>query len=252
MVASRKTQGTRQVLPDREAGILSVPLDEPTVLSPEEQLLPGTIIRYVLPLRWSLSFALTDKQWRDLRERHKKQNPGWERCSCPKGCKSNTLDEQWRYDDATHTKAFVGSAYICPGCHWFKSLTWRMETWIKQQSGQLPVASKPPHIIDCLGWTQERVDALRANDLRRHQADSIQLAQLEQQIKVGKATIAPTPIERLPPQELAAIAKPGQIVVAPWKVDVSALSVYGYSAEEIAVFEQRMYQFAAKRMNAEN
>jgi hypothetical protein len=221
--------------------------DESAVLSVEDHAGSGGIITHVLPLRWSLAFALTKKQWRDLKERHKTLHPDWEQCICPKRCKTNTLDENWRYDHETHTKHFAGSAFICAGCHWFKSLTWRMETW-RKQDGLLPALSKPPHIIDCLGWTQERVDALREEDLKQHRSESVKLAQLEQEIKAGNAAVAPSPLARLPAEELAVIARPGQFVVVPWKVDLSALAVYGYSADEIAVFEERMYQLAAKRM----
>jgi hypothetical protein len=250
MGASRKKGGhhAREALRERETGTFPIPLDEPTVLSLQERVHSGTLVQYVLPLQWSLYHALTDKQWQELRESHKELYPDWDRCSCPKHCKTDTLDEHWRYERATHTKVFVDAAFICRGCHWLKSLTWRTDTWIKQQSGRLPVTSKPPHIIDCLGWTQAQVDALRERDLKRHRAESIQLTQLEQQIQVGKAAIAPSPIERLPPQDLAAIAKPGQVVVVPWRVDLSALAGYGYSNSQIAEFEQRMYQLAARQM----
>jgi hypothetical protein len=212
-------------------------------LEPSE---PTTL--YVLPIRWSLYFALTEKQWGDLRARHKKLDPEWEHCGCPKRCKANTFDERWSYDNATHIKTFCDAAFICGGCHWLKSATWRVETWLKQQDGLLPVMSKPPHIIDCLGWTQEQIDALRDRDLKRHQAQTAQRARLDQQVQQGKAAIVPGPPERLPPQDLERLVKPGQIMVVPWRVDLSALVRYGYSQSEIAIFEQRMYQLAAKRM----
>jgi hypothetical protein len=203
---------------------------------------------YVLPLQWSLHFALTKKQWRDLRERHKKLSPEWDHCECPKRCKANTLDERWRYDDATHTKSFLGAAFICPGCHWLKTPPWRIKTWHGQQNGLLPVTSKPPHVLDCLGWTQQQVDALRDRDLKKHRAETVLLARLDQQVQQGKAAIVPAPPERLSPQELERLVKPGQIMVVPWRIDLTALTRYGYSQSEIVVFEQRMYKLAAKRM----
>ena len=59
-------------------------LAEPT---PQEQT------HYVLPLLWSLAYALTDKQWQGVRVRHKQLHPEWERCDCPNRCKSHALDE---------------------------------------------------------------------------------------------------------------------------------------------------------------
>jgi hypothetical protein len=205
-------------------------------------------MHYVLPLRWSLFFALSKKQWADLRERHKKLFPDWERCSCPKRCKANTLDENWRYDQPRHTKVFVGTDFICPGCHWLKSPAARIKTWLKQQDSSSLASSKAPHIIDCLGWTQDRVEALRKSDLREREQDVTQLARLDRQVQEGQAARVPAPVERLSPQELATLVTPGQLVIVPWQIDLSALAAYGYAPEEIAAFEQRMYQLAAERM----
>jgi hypothetical protein len=124
-----------------------------------------------------------------------------------------------------------------------------MQMWDKQQSGMLPVSSTPHHIIDCLGWTQERVDTLREKDLKQHQREVVQLNHLKQQIDAGKAAVAQSPIDHLSPQELEALVKPGQAMIVPWKVDLSALSAYGYSSEEVVLYEQRMYQLAAKQMS---
>jgi len=203
---------------------------------------------YVLPLQWSLYYALTEKQWRDLRERHKQLYPEWDHCACPKRCKAKTLDEKWGYDHATHTKTFVGAAFICGGCHWLKTPPFRIKTWRDQQNGLLPVTSKPPHILDCLGWTQQQVEALRNRDLKEHQAETVRLARIHQQVQQGKAAIVPAPPERLSPQELERLVKPGQIMVVPWRIDLSALTRYGYVQSEIVVFEQRMCELAAKRM----
>jgi hypothetical protein len=228
---------------------------EPAVL-PEFPEIPAVVeepwealTRYVLPLRWSLYFALTQKQWRGVRDRHKDRYHEWEQCSCPKRCKANTLDEKWRYNIATHTKIFLGSEFICPGCHWFKSPTWRIERWLKSEKGLLLVATKPPHIIDCLGWSQQRVDSLREKDLREHQVNMSQLARLEEQVKQGQAAVVPAPVERLSHEELSSLVKPGQIMIVPWRVDLSALADYGYTREEIVVFEHRMYELATKRMS---
>lgn len=69
--------------------------------SSELEACESTIL-YVLPYKWSLYYALTKKQWRDFRERHKKLYPEWDHCKRPKRCKAYTLDEQWQYDEATH------------------------------------------------------------------------------------------------------------------------------------------------------
>jgi hypothetical protein len=205
---------------------------------------------YVLPLRWSLYYALTEKQWRQLRERHKELCCDWGRCSCPKRCTANTLDEKWRYDAGTHTKIFLGAAFICRGCHWLKTPPWRIQTWLEQQKGVLPALCTPPHVIGCLGWTQRQVDALRARDLKKHRAQTMFFARLDQQVQQGRAAIVPAPRERLSALELEKLVRPGQVMVVPWRVDLSALTRYGYSQSEIVGFEQRMYTLAANRMSS--
>jgi hypothetical protein len=210
----------------------------------------GLSLLFVLPRKWSLYYCLTQTQWRKLRVRHKNLDPNWERCSCPKSCKADSLDENWNYDRAIHTKVFLGAAFICKGCHWLKSLPHRIDTWLRQQAGRLPEISKPPHIIDCLGWSQEEVDALREQDLRLHRAQSGKLEKVVQEIQQGKAAVIPSPIERLSPQQVSGLIKPDQVAVVPWRVDLSALSRYGYSPSEITAFEQRMYEVAAERMGS--
>src|ERR1700676_2930114 len=59
----------------------------PALTEPAEHA--GTCYSYVMPLRWSLYYALKKAQWRDLRERYKILFPGWERCDCPNGCNAN-------------------------------------------------------------------------------------------------------------------------------------------------------------------
>jgi hypothetical protein len=123
-----------------------------------------------------------------------------------------------------------------------------MKTWIELQQGKLPLASTPPHIIDCLGWTKQQLDRLRDRDFNKHRAEKALLARLEQQVQQKTAVILPTPTERLPPQQLEQLVKPGQTMIVPWRVDLSALARYGYSESEIAVFQQRMYRLAESRM----
>jgi hypothetical protein len=190
---------------------------------------------------------MTEGQWKKFRERVKKQNPNWTECPlCPKKCKTNTLDEQWRFDDVTHTKVFLKATFICPGCHWLKSLPWRRETWLKQQQASPSPAAKPPHIIDCLGWAQERVDALREKDLRGHQVETAQVAHFQQQVKEGKATVLPAP--DVPKEKRADLEARGQTIILPWWIDLAALAQYGYTEPEIASFEKAMYKLAEKRM----
>jgi hypothetical protein len=159
-----------------------------------------------------------------------------------------TLDEKWRYDDASHTKTFIGAAFICRGCHWLKSPAFRIKTWLELQNGVVPLASKPLHIIECLGWTKHQLEALRDWDLNKHRVERVKLARLNQQIQQGRAAIVPAPPERLSPQELEKLVRPGQIMVVPWRIDLSALAGYGYSESEIIIFEQRMYALAGKRL----
>ncbi len=210
----------------------------PIPLEPHEQA------EYVLPLLWSLYFALTEKQWRGVRERHKQLFPDWQKCDCPKSCKANTLDEHWKYDHTRHIKTFIGAKFICPGCHWLKSPGARIQTWTQPQQPM----TKPPHIIDCLGWTQDRIDKLRAHDLRENQTRQASMSKLGQQVQQGKAVAMPTPVEHLSTTELEKFLSSEQTMIAPWRVDLSRLSMYGYTTDEIQVFEKRMYDVAAKRM----
>jgi hypothetical protein len=236
--------------PDHSSVVPPLPSEEPEVFSELEANALGRTVLYVLPKSWSLFYCMTKTQWQKLRDRHKNLHPNWQRCLCPKGCKADSLDEQWNYDRATHTKVFLGASFICKGCHWLKSLPHRIETWLKQQAGRLPELSKPPHVIDCLGWSQEQVDVLRQRDLRLHQQESGRLERVVQDAQQGTAALVPTPIERLSPEQVSAVIKPGQVAVVPWRVDLSALCGYGYLPTEIEAFERRMYDVAAKRMES--
>jgi hypothetical protein len=229
--------------------------DEPRAFAGEQsepdlavQDAADTAKHYLLPRYWSLHYALTKKQWSGLRQRVKQRDPQWEHCSCPNRCKANDLDEVWTYDHGSHTKIFRSAKFICRGCHWLKTLPWRIDTWLRSQGGLLAPGTSPPHIIACLGWTQARVDALRATDLRRDQVEKGRLAGLLQQVRQRRAAILPTPLERLSSQQLSEAVKAGQTMIVPWRVDLSALAAYAYGQEEIAQFEERMYHFAAKGM----
>jgi hypothetical protein len=233
-----------------------IPLDEssdgPSALPSVTEFSEQGGIHYVLPLRWSLSYALTKAQWRGptgIRERHKKMASDWDKCStCPKRCKAIDLDELWDYDHTRHTKTFIGAAFICHGCHWLKSPGFRIKTW----TTPMPPMLNPPHIISCLGWSQERVDRLRQRDLRELRENNVAVFNTRQQIQQGKAIALPSPVERIPSPELKKLVRPDQIMVVPWRVNLSGLSIYEYSADEIQKFEQRMYDFAAKRMQSLN
>jgi hypothetical protein len=174
-------------------------------------------VHYLLPLKWSLHFVMTEKEWQGLRSRVKKINPDWDKCpTCPNRCKTSSLDEDWEYDRENHIKRFVKARFICSGCHWFKTLPWRIETWLKMERGEMPPATKPPHIISCLGWTQKQVDELHKKDLARHQQETEELQRVQTEALMGEAEIRY------------------------WTADLSALGEYGYSSQEIAEFEKRM------------
>ena len=151
-------------------------------------------------------------------------DPEWDKCACPKRCNANSLDEQWEYDHEVHVKRFAAAQFICPGCHWLKTPPWRQQTWLEELAGQLPPTNKPPHIIGCLGWTQEQVEQLRTNDLAQY---SLETAQKERILKDFRARAA---------------------VVLTWTVDLSALKQYGYSEEQILMYQQRMNSAAQERV----
>lgn len=181
-------------------------------------------IYYRLPLKWSLHYVMTDKEWREFRSRVKKVNPNWDKCSCPNGCKATSLDEQWEYDNERHIKRFVKAEFICPGCHWLKTPPWRWETWLKEAADQLPPLTKLPHIIKCLGWTKEQVMELRGKDLEQY------FQQIEERKKIQKEVMA------------------RKAEIRYWKVDLSAMKQYGYSKQEIAIYEGRMQQRIVRLM----
>lgn len=180
----------------------------------------GLNVYHVLPLQWSLYYVITRKKWKDFRERVKGKDPGWNRCSCPKTCRADTLDEDWEYEQEHHLKRFLSAKFICRGCHWLKSPPWRIQTWVKKEAAELPDLDRKPHITDCLGWSEAKVTALRERDLAEHSAQIEELARIEADVSAGKA------------------------LKVPWSVDLSALEEYGYSSREVKRFAERMMAHA--------
>jgi hypothetical protein len=228
--------------------VVPPPAAEQSALRLDDGRLAEVHAHYLMPLSWSLHFMMTNKEWAGFRKRVQQRSPNWAGCTCPNKCKANTLDENWNYDRADHKKTFVEARFICPGCHWLKSPAFRVKSWTTQAADLPGVSSKPPHIIACLGWTEQQVADLREGDLRSHRADRVSLNRLEQQVKEGHAKVFPETIDRLPAEKIAQQVKPGQALILPWRIDLSALRSYGYSGQEIQSFEQRMYELAAQRM----
>jgi hypothetical protein len=77
------------------------------------------------------------------------------------------------------------------------------------------------------------------------QADTARLAA---QLERGEATIASVSIEHMPPRERETLLASGRAVFIPWRIDLAKLTIYGYSADEIANFEKRMSDLAVARM----
>jgi hypothetical protein len=178
---------------------------------------PDQKVYYLLPLKWSLHYVMTKKEWESFRSRIKQLRSDWEKCpTCPNQCRANSLDEDWDYDGERHLKRFLKATFICPGCHWLKTPPWRTETWLEMERGEMPPATKPPHILSCLGWTQDRVDELRRKDLARHRQEVQAELLIEKEVQAGLAQIRY------------------------WTAELSALDQYGYSAQEITEFECRM------------
>jgi hypothetical protein len=173
-------------------------------------------VEYLLPLQWSLHYVMTDGEWRNFRNRVKKINPDWDKCTCPNQCKANTLDEEWEYDKENHIKRFVKAEFICGGCHWRKSPGFRLNSYRRAELGKGPPATKIPHAIFCLGMTQEELDELREKDLAKEQREMEELERIEKEAELGL------------------------IEIRYWTADLSAMSQYGYSPQEIAEFEKRM------------
>lgn len=166
-------------------------------------------VEFLLPLKWSLHYIMTAKEWEDFRSRVKEFKSGWNKCSCPNKCRANDCDEQWEYDNDKHTKRFVRAKFICRGCHWLKTPPFRVETWLKDESGLLGPPTRVPHIYRCLGWTKAQVKKLREDDLKQDQRQNQELKKIKREVRAGKAE------ERY------------------WDIDLSAMKQYGYSETEI-------------------
>ena len=208
-------------------------------------------VEHLLPLRWSLYYALAKSEWAELRQRHREQHPTQEQCSCPNGCRTNTLDELWTYDSPSATKRFLVVQCLCTGCHWLKSPTWRLETWIKEQQGLLPPLTKPPHIIDCLGWTPRMVAELRAQDLVDAERQKNKLRELQRHQQRGEVLMVPCPWRRLPPPQRRALVRTGKRIVMIWDVDLSELSKLGYTPVEVNRFTRKMLDLGRTRMQGD-
>ena|SRR2546426_1668190 len=173
-------------------------------------------VHYLLPLQWSLYFVMTKGEWEDFRNRVKAINPNWQICSCPQGCRADSCDERWEYDQRRHIKRFIEAQFICRGCHWLKTPPVRVQTWLKQESEDRPQPINTPHIIRCLGWTEEQVQKLREMDLEEWSLQNEQMEELEEDVRKGKSR------------------------TAYWGIELSKLKRYRYSAGEIASLETRM------------
>jgi hypothetical protein len=185
--------------------------------------------KYVLPLKWSLYYVLSQGEWQDFRNRVKEQDSEWMHCPvCPKRCPADQCDEQWEYDHKNHVKQFVTAKFICRGCHWMKSPGARLITWARDLSGELPPPKQIPHIQACLGWTRKEVDALRMSDLLKEEFEEEMLDELRKKAKWGKA------------------------LIRPWKIDLSGLEKYDYSRTEIVIWEARFIERANSLVAAWN
>jgi hypothetical protein len=96
--------------------------------------------------------------------------------------------------------------------------------------------------------TQQQLDDLCEANLRKYELDKNGLTRLEEDLRRGKAVVLPASPRYLRPDELERSLKPGQIPVAPWRADLTALAYYGYSVDEIAAAEGRMDKLAAERL----
>ena len=93
--------------------------------------------------------------------------------------------------------------------------------WARKKAGKLPPAVNPPHIIDCLGWTEQQVEELERQDLKQEIEENKAMETALSELQLGKA----------------------RIVL--WKANLSALTRYDYRASEISDFEARMLALAA-------
>jgi len=234
----------------RQGGQSQAGRPQPSLSQPRPSSSSLGEVQHLLPLRWSLHFALSQGEWLELRERHRALHPEQTACGCPRRCRTNTLDELWEYDAQNSTKRLAGAHWLCPGCHWLKSPTWRLETWAKQRQGLLPPLRKPPHVIDCLGWSQMQVDALRQQDLEAAERQQAKLHKYRTQQARGQLIVSGTPWQRLAPAKRRALRLTGKTIVAPWDIDLSALTQLGYASHQIEYFTEKMLQLAKARMHA--
>ncbi|MFM8286248.1 MAG: hypothetical protein ACKOGA_05925, partial [Planctomycetaceae bacterium] len=126
--------------------------------------------------------------------------------------------------------------------------TWRWETWAREQQGLLPPSTKPPHIIDCLGWTPKMVAELRAQDLADAELQRTKLRELQRHQQRGDVLMVACPWRRLPPPQRRALVRTGKRIVMMWDVDLSALAKLGYTPAEVNRWTQKMLDLGRVRM----
>ena len=98
------------------------------------------------------------------------------------------------------------------------------------------------------GWTQEEVDALKAKDLNDAEQQKSKLREFHQQHFQGQLIVVPHPWGRLAPEQQRALRQTGKTILAPWDIDLSALTHLGYAAEEIERFTCKMLEIGQKRL----
>ena len=179
---------------------------------------------HFLPSKWSLHYIMTKREWTIFRGKAKSTDPEWNKCDCPNRCEASQLDERWDYNDRLHSKSFVEARFLCKGCHWIKTLPWRIDFWKRQQLGLVPPLAGAGHIVECLGWTQAKVDNLRNRDLERDAVEQKETRKMYSDISSGLA------------------------IPYPWEIDLSGLEIYGYSKDDIAIYEARMRRKAEEQV----
>ncbi|MFM8288880.1 MAG: hypothetical protein ACKOGA_19490, partial [Planctomycetaceae bacterium] len=97
----------------------------------------------------------------------------------------------------------------------------------------LPPSTKPPHIIDCLGWTPKMVAELRAQDLVDAERQQNNLRELQRDQQRGDVLMVACPWRRLSPPQRRALVRTGKRIVMMWDVDLSALAKLGYTPAEV-------------------
>ena len=181
---------------------------------------------YLLPSKWSLYYSTSAKWWSAFRERVKRSNPQWQVCSCPQRRTASQLHEGWACSRRSHTKRLVGVTFLCARCHG------------PTNEGWLPVG--PFNLDTFLGGRLDLSDDMLLPLRRRSYIDQTAETRRRANWKRAAARLGRT----------LRGARECRVQLVPYRIDLSALKRFEYSAREIADLQRLAMVQAERRIQA--